>query len=342
MSHKVFGVDFGTDTLKIYEKGKGIIWNQKELVAITIQQKDYTKKVKVPLECGDCAYDMYEKAPDSIDVTFPLKHGVVADMEDMYCLWKCVAEHIPNKKHFKGGTFYIAVPPETNDVEKRAFYDLIMLADIRARAAKLIDKPVVCGLGAGIPVTSTKGAIVVDLGAETTEISILSTGGIVVNRLLPQGCKDVTDNIVNYIKKNYKFVVGWKSAELLRQKLLHAFPTEETMRVVGRNIVKGLPGTLELTSGELFSLAEEYYSKILLTTKTMLERTPPEISAAIHQNGVYLTGGGACIPDMAKLFEQELGVPVICGEEPQLAVIKGFEALLENDKMSGFLESKTK
>ena len=213
MSQKTYGIDFGTGTIKVYKKGQGIILLERNVVATVGSGKR-------PVAIGEKAYEMYEKAPPSINVTFPLSHGVVSELEDMIALWNFMLSALAGHKKFKGGEFYIAVPADITEIEKKAYSQIISGGEGRPRHIFLVDKPVADAYGLGIDVAKTNGSLIVNIGADTTEITVISLGGIVFTKLLPYGGNYFDSQIIKYARKEYHFVIGRKTAEII--KLLQA------------------------------------------------------------------------------------------------------------------------
>lgn len=327
MAQKIYGIDFGTDTIKIYKKGQGIILIEKNVVSTV-------GKERRPVAIGEEAYEMFEKVPPSINVSFPLSHGVVSKIDDMIALWNFMGAKISRSKRMKGFQFYIAVPADITEVEKFAYSRIISESESKPKKVCLIDKPIADAYGLGLDIEKANGILIVNIGADTTEISVLSCGGIVVSKLLPYGGKYFDDQIKSYIRKQYNFVIGLKTAEHIKKELVTAFPMQGELEVMGRDVVKGLPGKQLIKATEIFPLVNDVFYEIAISIKTMLERTPHEISHEIVHNGVYLTGGSSWINGLDQLIANETFLKVNTTKNAQKTVVTGLGYLAEHPKLA--------
>lgn len=327
MAKKTFGIDFGTSTIKVYKNGDGIILLEKNAVSTV-------GKEKKPVAIGEKAYEMYEKAPPSIHVSLPLSRGVVAHLEDMVALWNFMGKAVCGRKKMNRCQFYIAVPADITEVEKQAYSKIIMKSESKPQKVCLIDKPIADAYGLGLDVEKSRGILIVNLGADTTEISILSLGGIVVSRLLPYGGNDFDRAIQNYVRKKYNFVIGLKTAEQIKIQLVSAVAAERTITVVGRDVLKGLPGKVTLSSKEIYPLTKDTFFSFAVQIRSMLEHTPPEISSEIIHNGIYLTGGTSFIEGLDQFLANEVNVRVNTTKNAQRTVVAGIGYLSEHPKVA--------
>jgi len=335
MPHKTYGIDFGTSTIKVYKKGQGIILLERNVVSTVGSDKR-------PVAIGEKAYEMFEKEPPSIHVSFPLSHGIIAEMQDMIALWNFMLSALLGHKKLKGGEFYIAVPADITDVEKHAYSHIVAGGGCKPKHIFLIDKPVADAYGLGLDVGRAQGILIVNIGADTTEISILSLGGIVVTKLLPYGGNYFDNQIVNYARKKYNFVIGQKTAETVKKTLVSAVPSEEKVQIAGRDIVKGLPGVIEMSSEEIRPLVEDIFYTIASSVQSILERTPPEISQEIVHNGVYLTGASSWIKGIDRLIANETHLRTNTTKDAQKTVAKGLGFLAEHPKIAASYASRLK
>ena len=325
MAGNVYGVDIGTSNIKLYNRDKGEILNEKNIIAIA-NKKDV-------FAYGDNAFEMEGKAPENIKVSFPVKDGVVADVDNMCELFKLFYKKSNKGKKASGDDFYVAIPTDITDVEKRAFYELIIDAKVKPKNIYIIDKPVADAIGAGINVTSAQGVMVVDIGADTTEISVLSLGGIVISKSVKIAGKKFDDNIIMTVKKKYNLVIGNKTAETLKKNLASAIETEETfLPIYGRDVVSGLPVKVEISSKDIFDCLNEPIYSIIDAIKVILERTPPELAADIIDTGVYLSGGSSSIKNINDLIAKETGLKVVMVDTPEESVIRGVKEVITNAK----------
>lgn len=320
MASNIFGIDLGTSNIKIYNEDEETILNEKNIVAIMNKN--------VFFAVGDEAFEMYEKAPANINVTYPMSNGVIADIKNMQLILKKMLEKA-SKSNLRNADYYIAVPTDITEVEKRAFYDLVENANVKAKRVFITEKAIVDALGLGIDVTSSQGIMIVNIGADTTEISIVSLGGIVVSRLIKIGGNKFDEAIINYIKRNYNFIIGDKTAEVIKKELANALEAESSSAgVYGRDIVTGLPSELTISSEVIYSAISEPLHSIVDAIKVILERTPPELGADIIRAGIYLTGGSSSIKSLDKMIHKETGLKVNTCDKPAESVARGFSKML--------------
>lgn len=324
MAQNIFGVDIGTSNFKMFAKDKSRILNEKNIIAIQ-NKKDV-------FAVGDFAYEMYEKSPDNIQVSFPVKYGVIADIENMQTLFIKFYNIINDNKKVSGPTeFYIAVPTDITEVEKRAFYELIVDSKIKARNVYIVDKPVADAIGAGIDVTAAKGIMVVNIGADTTEISVLSLGGIVISKSVKIGGNRLDDSIISTVKRVYNLVIGSKTAENLKIQLGSAVKVDETFcKGFGRNVVSGLPVSVDISSDVVYSAIVDPLHSIMDSIKMILERTPPELAADIINMGIYVTGGTSNINNLERFIKEETNLNVNIVESPSESVVRGLMGVVTN------------
>lgn len=330
MASNIYGIDFGTSTIKIYQKGKGIILDEKNIIAV--EKLNNKKKV---IAVGNEAFEMYGKAPGNIKVSYPVRNGVIADLADMQELLNYLFRQITKGKKMFSSDFVVTIPCDITDVEKRAFIDLISMSNANAKDVKVVRKPIADAVGAGLEVTSPNGYMIVNIGADTTEISVTSLGGIVISRLVPVGGNRFDESIRSYIRKNYNLLIGERTAEQVKKQLASAFPTEEqSITVFGRNLVSGLPVKMDVNSSMVFdSIVEQLYS-IIDSIKYILERTPPEISSDIIDTGIYLTGGSAPLLGLDKLISEETGLKANVSADSANTVINGLGRIIEEKDLN--------
>lgn len=325
MTNKVIGIDFGTSTIKLYKRGAGIVLDEKNVIAI-----ENKKRV---MAIGNEAHEMLEKAPDNIQVTYPVKNGVIADIANMETLLDVALKN--NTGNIRGGYCLVAVPTDITEVEKKAFYDLIMNSSGKIKSVGIVEKPIAAALGAGLDITCANGVMTVDIGADTTEISIMSLGGIVISKIIPVGGNRIDESIRLYVKKKYNLLIGDKTAEVIKKQLADAFDEEEgTIKVYGRNVVTGLPSQMEISSSMVHEAIIEYLRSIIDAIKMILERTPPEISSDIIDSGIYVTGGSANIKNIDKLISKETELTVHISKDPENAVVNGLGLIIEDSNMN--------
>lgn len=337
MSSKAFGIDFGTSTIKIYKKGQGIVLDERNIIAIS--------NSKNVIATGNEAFEMYEKAPANITVTYPVKNGVIADVANMMALLKSFMSRISASKHIGAAEYIVATPTDITEVERRSFYDLIASSGLKVGRIKIVEKPVADAVGAGLDVMTARGVMIVDIGADTTEVSILSLGGIVLSKLIPVGGNRLDESIKGIVKKKYNLLIGDKTSENIKKKLACAFSTVEgSVKVFGRDVVTGLPTEMEIKSSDVYEAISEYMYSIIDAIKIILERTPPEISSDIIDSGIYITGGSAKIFALDELLHKETDLKINICPDSSNTVVNGLGKIMEDHKLNTLadvLRSKT-
>lgn len=322
MASSAYGIDLGTCNIKIYGKGDESVFCQKNIIAI--ENKDLL------FAYGDAAFEMYEKAPANIHISYPLCNGVIADIKNMQTLVKCFVSDMCGGG-IKPADYYIAVPTDVTEVEKRAFYDLVKNANVKARKVMVVEKAIADGLGMDIDVKNSQGVLVVNVGFDTTEISILSLGGIVLSKLIKVGGQKFDDAIRNAIRKEYSLIIGGKTAEKVKMSLAELEECEKAAVVYGRDIVTGLPVEREIPTELVVDCLREHFNAIIDNVKVILERTPPELAADIYRQGIYLTGGACQVSHLSQLISNGTGLKVNVSEHPVESVALGLAKVIKDD-----------
>ena len=322
-----YGIDMGTGNLKIVDRASGEITNEKNTIAIVDKDQMYAY--------GDEAYAMYEKAPESIEVSFPIHGGVIAEFDNMQTMLLEVLEH--KVARLKGSDIVVAVPTDITEVEKKAFYDIFAKTRIKAHSISLCEKPLADALGMGMDITEPTGVMVVDIGADTTEISVISLGGLVLSELKSFGGNRMDESIVTYMKRRYNLVIGQKTAKSLKESIGSAINRiTESKTVVGRDVVSGLPIEMEVTGEVVYEGIRDDLDNIATSVKMILEKVPPELARDIVHSGIYLSGGSSRIPDLAEYFSSLTNISVNVAENGDEAVVRGLNRILTDDKFSRF------
>ena len=327
-----YGIDMGTGNLKIYSRASDTVTLQKNTIAIVEGNQMYAY--------GDEAYSMYEKAPENIEVSFPIVGGVIADFDNMQTmLLEVLAKNIDAK--LKGSDIVIAVPTDITEVEKKAFYDMFAKTRIKAKSIRLCEKPLADALGLGIDITEPTGVMVVDMGCDTTEISVISLGGLVLSELLPYGGNNLDDSIVTYMKRRYNLVIGRKTAKMLKEKIGRAVEAEEgstpeNITIVGRDIVSGLPIEMEISDEIIYQSIKDDLANIGSSIRMILEKVPPELAKDIVHSGIYITGGSSQIVGLGDLFKSMTNIDMIVSDEGEKTVALGLGKVLSEDRFDRF------
>lgn len=328
MANKVFGIDFGTSTIKIFKKGAGVILNERNVIAVANK--------KNIIAVGNEAFEMFEKAPANIQVSYPVKNGVIADIANMQALLNAMLKQVNGSgKKIGSADFVVAIPTDITEVEKRAFYDLIANSQAKVKSIGVVDKPIADALGVDLDVTTARGVMTVNIGADTTEVSIMSLGGIVLSKLVPVGGNKLDESIKLFVKKKYNLIIGDKTAETIKKQLASAYPVDEdSIKVYGRNVVTGLPTEMDISSAMVYESIKEYLYTIIDSIKIILERTPPEISADIIDSGIFITGGSAKIKMLDKLISSETELPINICPNSDNTVVLGLGKIIEEAELS--------
>lgn len=324
MSAQSFGCDFGTSRIKIYSKESDTIYCEKNMVAI--------EEKKGMIAYGDEAFDMHEKAPSNIEVLYPMSYGTVASITYMQEFLRSFLES-HTKGNLKGSEFVVALP---TDVQDRVFTTLIQGTGLKSKNIQLIDKPVAAGLGLGLDVTQAQGVMLVDVGADTTEISILSLGGMVTSKLIKNGGNKIDEAIGSAIRREFGYFIGNKTAEILKNELGYMpGDTASKREICGRNMALGLPALLDITADFVASAIEEQLKAIVDAIKMILERTPPELGVDIIRNGIFLTGGMANLKGLDGMIAQATNIRVNMVEAPEECVARGLARVINEKELRG-------
>ncbi len=316
MANNAFGIDLGTNNIKIYSRSDDSVLVEKNMIAI--------ENKNVLFAYGNSAFEMYEKAPSNIHISYPLSNGVIADIKNMETLVRYFVSGL-QKGTSKPADFYIAVPTDVTDVEKRAFYDLIKYANVKAKKIMVVEKAVADGLGLDIDVKNSQGVLVVNVGYETTEVSILSLGGIVLSRLIKTGGLKFDEAIRAAVRKEFSLIIGGRTSESVKISLKELEQEGKGAIVYGRDIVREIPTKL------VVECLEEHFASIIDNVKVILERTPPELAADIYRHGIYLTGGASQISHLADRLAAGTGLRVNVSENPITSVVLGLSKIIKDD-----------
>lgn len=327
MFSRDIGIDLGTANVLIYVKGRGIVLNEPSVVAIDTR----TQKA---LAVGEEARRMVGRTPDNIVAIRPLRDGVIADFEITEVMLKYFINKINVKGFLTKPRILICTPTNITSVEQKAIREAAEKSG--GKTIYLEEEPKVAAVGAGMDIFQPSGNMVIDIGGGTTDIAVLSMGDIVTAQSIRMAGDKFDQEILNYIKKEYKLLIGERTAEDIKIGVATVFPgsRQEEITIRGRDMVTGLPKTLSINSDEIQKALEESVSSIVQAAKNVLERTPPELSADIIDRGVILTGGGALLHGIDQLMAEELKVPVVIAENPMTCVAEGTGKMLEHlDKL---------
>ena len=335
MFSRDIGIDLGTANTLVYMKGKGIIIREPSVVAVDTK----TDKVKC---VGQEAKDVIGRTPGSIVTVRPLKDGVIADFDVTTSMLTEFIHKAIGKGFFVRPRVVICIPSGVTAVERRAVRDAAEQAG--AKRVSIIEEPMAAAIGAGLPVADPQGSMVVDIGGGTSEVAVISLGGIVASKSVRVGGDEFDSSIINFIKKKYNLLIGERTAENIKIEIGSACPLEEgelSMEIKGRNLLNGLPENIVITSDQIRSALEDPLAQVLDAIRITLERTPPELSADIIDQGITLTGGGALLRGLDRLIHDETGMPVKVAENPLDCVAMGTGLVLDNiDKLTDVLSEE--
>ena len=320
---KDIGIDLGTANILVTIKGKGIILREPSVISIDA-------KTGGIIATGFEAKEMVGRTPKEINAIKPLKDGVIADFTATKLLLKNLLERVCKRYNAVRPRVLVGVPSGITEVEERAVEEAIMRAG--AREVYLIEEPMAAAIGAGIEIEEPSGNIIVDIGGGTTEVAVISLGGIVISNSIRIAGDELDEDIINYVKKELNLAIGEVTAEQIKKEIGCAMPlmSQMTMEIKGRDLNDGLPRTEVITSEQVEKAMKESIDKIVEVVKITLEKTPPELASDIMEKGIMLSGGGALIQNLDKLISAETGMPVYVAEEPLDCVVKGTEKTLQD------------
>lgn len=322
MTRKDIGIDLGTANTLVYVKTKGIVVNEPSVVAIN-------KNTGEVLKVGNAAKEMLGRTPGNIVAIRPLKDGVIADFDVTQAMLKYFISKANQSHGFLKPRVVVCVPSGVTEVEKRAVEDATLNSG--AKEVYIIEEPMAAAIGAGLPVEEPTGSMVVDIGGGTSEVAVISLGGIVASKSLRIAGDDFDEAIINYIKKNFNLMAGERTAEKLKIDIGSAYETIEDAyeEVSGRDLVTGLPKNIQVSTTDIVNALREPLEQLISAIKATLENTPPELAADIMDRGITLTGGGALLRGLDRLIMEHTGMPVYIADNPLDCVVLGSGAVVE-------------
>lgn len=324
---KDLAIDLGTANTLVYVKGRGIVSNEPSVVAVHRDSKSAKKVIAV----GEEAKKMLGKTPGNITAIRPLKDGVIADFEITEAMLKYFIQRVHNKKSYARPRIVISIPSGITPVEKRAVKESAESAG--AREVYLIEELMAAAIGVGLPITEPNGNMIVDIGGGTTEVAVISLAGIVYCNSVRVAGDKIDEAIIQYVKRKYNLLIGERTAELIKIQIGSAYPSpdedELVMEIKGRDLVGGIPKTLEISSKEVREAIAEPVNAIVEGVRIALERTPPELASDIVDKGIVISGGGALLRNLDLLLKEVTRLPVIIAENPLTAVVEGSGKVLD-------------
>ena len=329
-------IDLGTANTLVYVKGRGIVLNEPSVVALST-----SRGRRQVLAVGEEAKQMVGRTPGNIEAIRPLRDGVIADFEVAEEMIKHFIRRVHPRRGFASPRVVICVPCGSTQVERRAIRESALGAG--ASEVYLIEEPMAAAIGAGLPVSEASGSMVVDIGGGTTEVGVISLGGMVYKGSIRVGGDKFDESIINYIRRNYGMLIGEPTAELIKKEIGSAFPGSEVreIEVKGRNLSEGVPRSFTISSNEILEALTDPLNQMVSAVKNALEQTPPELGADIAERGMMLTGGGALLRDLDRLLAEETGLPVLVAEDPLTCVARGCGMALERmDRLGSIFTSE--
>lgn len=323
MLNNRIAIDLGTCNSLVYVHGKGIVLNEPSVVAVSLTDNKI-------LAVGEAAKEMIGRTPADIKVYRPLKDGVIADYKVTQAMMRYFMKKTTSSLKFFKPELIISVPAGITSTERRAVIEAALSAG--ARQAFVAKEPILAAIGAGIPINSSSGHMIIDIGGGTSEVAVISLGGIVTAHSVRVAGDKIDAAIAEYIKKKYNLAIGTQSAEEIKIKVGTALPQKELrfMEIQGRDMILGLPRNIKISNNEVCEAISDVLGEIIQAVKHVLSETPPELSADIMNKGIVMAGGGAMLPKINELVAQSTGVPCFVADEPLFCVIRGTGTVLEH------------
>ena len=321
LTNKKIGIDLGTANTVVFTLEDGIVVDEPTIVAIDT----VNKKIEA---IGRAAKEMIGKTPDAVQIYRPLQDGAIADYRTARAILKSVIERAVGKNYFFKPDVLVSVPAGITSTERRAVIEATKSAG--ARSVVLVKEPILAALGAGVPINESKGHMLVDIGGGTTDVAVISLGGVVASTSVKCAGTKIDQAIIDHIRKQYDVLIGDKSAEDIKQRVASALSIspDASEDVNGRDIITGLPRTVSISTNELVKVLDSQYKQIVKAIKDVLEQTPPELASDIIDYGIVMTGGSSQLKNLPELIKQQTGVSVRVADEPLYAVAKGTGVLL--------------
>ena len=327
MARNVYGLDLGSYEIKVYDKKKDTIWKEKDVIAL--------KNEKEIFAVGDEAFSMYEKAPSNIEVVFPMKEGVISRFHDMQFLLQNLLKK--DRQFARGSEYVVAVPTDVTEVEKKAFFDLVIHSTAKAKEVNIVERSIADAIGLNLDVQNTKGVFIVNFGGETTELSVIAGGGMVMNRLLKVGGATFDQSVINLVRHSHDFLIGRHTAEVLRKSFgIFTNEVEAMLTVAGRDLITGVPMRKGISINLVRLAMKDPLFPCVSAIQSLLDRTPPEVRKAINENGIFLTGGVAHTAGLEMYVEEMVGITTRTSVEPDICAVSGLKKIIESKDLRKF------
>lgn len=324
-TNHVYGIDLGSNMIKIYSQKNDEILKERNMIAI--RNKEHI------LAVGDEAYEMYEKSPANVEVSSPMSNGMIANISRLEILLQALLERT-SRSTGRHPVIYFAVPVDMTEIEKRAYYSVAQSGRFRKSKVLLVERPVADALALGIPIIKTRGSMIVNIGAATTEISVIADSRVIISKIIPLGGDHFNQDILNNIRRRNNFFVSLRTAGRLKASLADLKQERKLARkIVGVDCVSGLPRERIVTSATINESILSSVNKIAEEIRTFLERTPPQIHKVILEEGIYLTGGSTRIPHIAQVISRQVGCPILLSQYYDLCTVYGLKEIITHDAL---------
>lgn len=324
-TNHVYGIDLGSNMIKIYSQKNDEILKEKNMIAIRNKED--------VLAVGDEAYEMFEKNPSNVEVTSPMSGGMIGNISQLEIVLQILLEKT-GRNVGRHPVIYFAVPVDMTEIEKRAYYAVAQSGRFRKSRVLLVERPIVDALALGIPIIKTKGSMIVNIGAAATEVSVIADNRVIISKLIPLGGDHFTQDILTNIRRRNNFFVSQRTAGRLKASLADLKQEKKLARkIIGMDCISGLPREKVVTSATINESILESVRKIAEEIKTFLERTPPQIHKVILSEGIYLTGGSTMIPNIDRVLSEQIGCPILLSKYYDLCTVYGLKEIVTHDAL---------
>ena len=324
MFGNVYGLDLGTYEIKVYDKKNNSLWKEKNAIAIANEKEIFS--------VGDDAYTMFEKSPFHIEIQFPMKEGVISHFYNMQYLLQNLLKK--ERQFMRGSKYIVAVPTDVTEVEKRAFYDLVVHSTAKAKEVRIVERGIADAYGLDLDAQNEPAIFIANFGAETTELTVLSYGGVVLIKMLKIGSATLDQAIINSVRYNQEFLIGKLTAEELRKEFgIYSEKETKSLKVAGRNLITRIPEQKEVSVGLVRAAMKEPLKACIHEIEALLERTPPELQRTIKNNGIYIAGGLANLKGLNSYLGNALSLKVFSTENPEYCAVNGLKKIMQSKEL---------
>ena len=331
MAKNTYGLDLGSYEIKVYDTRQDQIWKEKTVIATAHKEI---------IAVGEKAYEMYGKTPDYIEISFPMQEGVISRFNDMQFLLQSLLKR--DRQFARGARYVIAVPTDVTEVQKKAFFDLLVHSSAKAKEVNIVERSIADAVGLKVDVPNTKGVMIVNFGGETTEISVLAGGGMVFNRLLRIGGANFDQSIITLIRNTHDLLIGLHTAEFLRRRFdVFGAAPDTVYGAAGRDLITGVPVQKMISVALVRAAIRDPLLECIRGIQSLLDRTPPEVHKAIQENGIFLTGGISCTQGLDAYIEKSIGIRTRTAIRPDICAVNGLKRIILSKDMNQLVYSMT-